>query len=116
MNKIIRDKKRFLSLLFAGLYFFAVVFSGFFHTHTTHFKEEVTTFKNASNSSKIVNFGGMDDCFSSHFFNAGTAILNSENHFLFSGFSFSVPVKIDFNFIFSSQKNHLFSLRAPPFV
>lgn len=107
-------KKRFLASLLAGVYVFAVFFSGFFHTHSNHFKEDLVTFKNASNSSKIVNFGGVDDCFSTHFFNAETAILNPQDYLLFENFNFSIQEKIDFSFIFSSQKIHLFSLRAPP--
>lgn len=114
MSKKIALKNRFLATLLASVYLFAVVFSGFFHTHTNNFKEDISSVKNIPASSKIVNFGGIDDCFSSHFFNASLSFLDSSEQFSFLNFSFYTSRIQDYFFNFSTENIQLFSLRAPP--
>lgn len=114
MSKKRNTKKRILASLLASVYLFSVMFSGFFHTHTNNYKEDLIFVKNTPESSKIVNFGGTDDCFSLHFFNAGIGILASENNFkplfvkIFSNQNFV------FRFFTSAKNIRFFLLRAPP--
>lgn len=114
MSKKTSLKNRFIATLLASVYLFAVVFSGVFHTHTNNFKEDISSVKNIPASSKIVNFGGIDDCFSSHFFNAGLSILDSGENFSFLNLSFYAFVIQYYFFNFSTENLQLFSLRAPP--
>ncbi len=114
MSKKTALKKRFLATLLAGVYLFAVGFSGVFHTHTNNFKEDISSVKNIPASSKIVNFGGVDDCFSSHFFNANFSFLDSSEQFSCLNFSFYASEIQDYFFNFSTENIQLFSLRAPP--
>lgn len=115
MIKKAHHHKRFLSALFASVYLFAIVFSGFFHTHANNFKDNLACFKNQPISSKIINFGGADDCFSSHFFNAGTGILGSDTIFEIVLLEILPQKKYHFSSFSSTEKNYFFSLRAPPF-
>ena len=114
MNKKLHSNRKFLASLFASVYLFAVVFSGFFHTHTNNFKEDLLSFSKKPISEKIVNFGGVDDCFSSHFFNAGIGILDADANFLFI-ISKKITLKnFQYYFTVPTEKVVFFSLRAPP--
>jgi hypothetical protein len=114
MSKKTNTKKRFLASLLASVYLFAVMFSGFFHTHTNNYKQDLFFVKNAADSSKVINFGGTDDCFSLHFFNAGIGILTSESNFQFFFIHFFSKQKSVFQFFAPAKNFHFFSLRAPP--
>ena len=114
MIKITRKSKRFVSALFVGVYLFAVVFSGVFHTHTSNFTEDLSSFKEAHASTKVINFGGVDDCFSSHFFNANIGFLDNQQDF-----SLKIPVFFDskefvYYFSYANEKIDYFLLRGPP--
>lgn len=114
MNKKLHSNRRFLASLFASVYLFAVVFSGFFHTHTNNFKEDLLSFSKKPVSEKIVNFGGVDDCFSSHFFNAGIGILDAEANFQFIISKEFTLKNFQYHFTVPTEKVVFFSLRAPP--
>jgi hypothetical protein len=114
MNKILHANKRFISTLFLGVYLFAVVFSGFFHTHTNNFNTDLASIKEAPLSSKIINFGGNDDCFNSHFFNTSVAILDNYHDFSFIAHSFINFKNFTYYFSVPSENILFFSLRAPP--
>lgn len=115
MNKKIHANKRFISTLFLGVYLFAVVFSGFFHTHANNFKLDLASVKEAPLSSKIINFGGIDDCFNSHFFNTSVAVLENQQEFLFIVPAFFNHKIFAYYFSVSAENIVFFSLRAPPY-
>ena len=114
MNKTLHANKRFISTLFLSVYLFAVVFSGLFHTHTNNFKLDLASVKEAPLSTKIINFGGIDDCFNSHFFNTGVAILENQQDFSFVLPIFSHHKSFNYYFSVSTENVVFFSLRAPP--
>lgn len=87
---------------------------GFFHTHTNNFKEDLLSFSKKPVSEKIVNFGGVDDCFSSHFFNAGIGILDADANFLFIISKKFTLKNFQYHFTVPTEKVVFFSLRAPP--
>ena len=115
MNKKLHSNRRILASLFASVYLFAVVFSGFFHTHTNNFKEDLLSFNKKPVSEKIVNFGGVDDCFNSHFFNTGIGILSNHHDFSIQSLDFFTQKDFIYYFSYSTEKIDFFSLRAPPY-
>jgi hypothetical protein len=115
MIKITRKSKRFVSALFVSVYLFAVVFSGFFHTHTNNFTEDLSSFKEAHTSTKVINFGGIDDCFSSHFFNASIGVLEKQQDFSFKQPVFYDSKEFVYYFSYSNEKINYFLLRGPPY-
>ena len=116
MIKITQKSKRFVSMLFAGVYLFAVGFSGFFHTHTNNFTQDLSSFKEAHASTKVINFGGVDDCFSSHFFNANIGFLDNPQNFTLKIPVFFDSKKFFYHFSYSNEKLDYFLLRGPPFI
>lgn len=104
-----------MSTLFTSVYLFAVVFSGFFHTHTNNFNVDLSSIKEAPVSTKIINFGGVDDCFSSHFFNTSIGILDNQYDFSIQIPTFFTQKEFSYYFSYSVEKIDFFSLRAPPF-
>ena len=114
MTKFIRKNKSIMSALFMSVYLFAVVFSGFFHTHTNNFNVDLSSVKEAPVSTKIINFGGVDDCFNSHFFNTGIGILSNHHDFSIQSLDFFTQKDFIYYFSYSTEKIDFFSLRAPP--
>lgn len=114
MTKLLRKNKKILSALFTSVYVFAVLFSGFFHTHTSNFHSESFAFSKAPNSIKVINFGGADDCFTSHFYNSSVGFLNHDFDFSFQPTEFSEQKEFIYSYLYSVRKIEFSSLRAPP--
>lgn len=105
-----------MALLLAVVYFFAVVFSGFFHTHINHYNPANDSVKTTPGSAKLINFGGGDDCFNAHFYGAGTGVLHAQEMFWSSFLGEGTVPKFFYTSFCSSEDIIYFSLRGPPFL
>lgn len=116
MIKLTRQYQSAFATLLLGVYLFAVLFSGFFHTHKTHFSAEKISLKTSPISNKLVNFGTSEDCFSCHFSHDNIAVLPTEIAFEFKDFQFSHLISDLFFVSYQQERLFSFSLRAPPIV
>lgn len=67
MNLKLYHRKKSVSAAIAAIYLFVVLFSGFFHTHSSFFAADAVSVKKASPTTKLMGSEGKDNCFASHF-------------------------------------------------
>lgn len=114
-NTVIKYKK-FISTLFSGVYIFAVLLSGYFHTHTNVLLSSGDGYVDLSHASaKTTVAGGADSCYVIH---ASQVLIG--DIFAIGNFEFYKPISYKENhttqYQFSLKENLVFfSLRAPPY-
>ncbi|SFI13345.1 hypothetical protein SAMN05443292_1542 [Halpernia frigidisoli] len=113
---MIRNKnfKKYLSVLFTGIYLFAFLFASNIHNHNGGYFYKDYNFKGSSSKfSKQNTVNNNDDCLSCHFASTSSLLPTSANFSITkSFFKSSVPVLSCAEKTFASYFN--FFLRGPP--
>lgn len=115
MNSKLYHKRKLISAIIAGLYLFMVLFSGFFHTHSSFILKEGVSLKKTS-TTKLSGGDTKDTCLLSHSSISAIHLHEQEklsfnffevyDHLVFDGYEENLYVR-DF---------YSFSLRGPPVV
>lgn len=116
MNLKIYQKRRLISAIIAGVYLFTVLFSSYFHKHSTFFLKEGVSLKKTSPNPKLNGADNKDTCLLSHTSNG--AVLIHEQEKISFDFSKILSVKIHEGKPEDCSLRTLFtfSLRGPPMV
>lgn len=115
MKNLAIKYKNFTSSFLAIVYIFAVLFAGYFHTHSSQSPQNVDAKFTSSKSNASVE-KAIENCFSIHDSQILVGDVNFINDIVLQGNTYYKEYSKDLNESYSKESILFYSLRAPPSI